>query len=551
MSRFPGRTNPAVFATRDAAVRTVCVRLFLVAMLFCSCTAPIVVWGQAKLLPKTAPVSSASTMGQWAAPVYFCTALPCVVGANAVVLNTGQVLFYYYPPNPTAGSQALLLDPVTGNITWVSLSVVRDIFCSGVTILPNGQVMVTGGVVVGTHNGIVNNRGTTSTMLFDPSTSTWTTGQDMYYARWYPSSIELTDGTALEFSGSNETGTVVQKVLESYNYTTGYWTALPTSADIPSIANYPYPRLSLLPSGNVLLSAPSTQTYQFNPTTNTWAFVGATNYGDRFFTSHVLLPGQEQVMLAGGTSSKLYGGGTATNTAEIIDMSVATPAWTYTGSMTYARYNENLVLLADGTVLAVGGGGGGGEYVDPVLTPELYNPATGLWSVLAPQTIQRTYHSTAALLPDGRVISSGSDNGATTEQTYEIFSPPYLFKGPRPVIESAPTSLTYNQVFSIITSNAPTITRVALVRPGATTHADGFDQRYVDLTFSLASGVIKATAPPNGSEAPPGYYMLVIVDSKGIPSVMPFLQLTQTGDQEKEKKHSAPDGKTSRTATGK
>jgi hypothetical protein len=511
------------------------VRLFLVAMLFCSCTATVAVWGQAKLPARTAPVSSASTMGQWAAPVYFCSALPCVVGANAAVLNTGQVLFYYYPPNPSAGSQALLLDPVTGNITWVSLSVVLDIFCSGVTILPSGQVMVTGGVVVGTHTGVVNNRGTTSTMLFDPSTSAWTTGQDMNYARWYPSSIELTDGTALELSGMNATGTMVQTVLESYDYTTGYWTALPASADMPSIANYPYPRLSLLPSGNVLLSAPSSQSYQFNPTTNAWAFVAATNYGDRFFSSHVLLPGQEQVMVAGGTSSKLYGGGTATNTAEIIDMSAATPAWSYTGSMTYARYNENLVLLADGTVLAVGGGGGDGQYTNPVFTPELYNPATGQWSVLAAQAIQRTYHSTAVLLPDGRVISSGSDNGALTERTYEIFSPPYLFKGSRPVIQSAPTSLTYNQAFTITTTNASTITRVALVRPGATTHADDFDQRYVDLTFTLASGMINATAPPNGSEAPPGYYMLVIVDSKGIPSVMPFLQLTQTGEQVKKK----------------
>jgi hypothetical protein len=543
MLRFLGPINGSVAAMRFAAVRTVWVRLFLVATLFCACAAPVALWGQAKPPAKTAPVSSAPAMGQWAAPVYFCSTLPCVVGANAAVLNTGQVLFYYYPPNPSAGSQALLLDPVTGNITSVALSVVRDIFCSGLSILPNGQVMVTGGVVVGSHSGIVDNRGTTSTMLFDPGTSTWTTGQDMYYARWYPSSIELTDGTELEFSGSNETGLMIQKVLESYDYTTGAWTALPASANIPSIANYPYPRLSLLPSGNVLLSAPSTQTYQFNPTTNAWAFVGATNYGDRFFSSHVLLPGQEKVMVAGGTSSKLWGGGTATNTAEIIDMSAATPAWSYTGAMAYARYNENLVLLADGTVLAVGGGGGGGEYIDPVFTPELYDPATGLWTALAPQTIQRTYHSTAVLLPDGRVISSGSDNGATTEQTYEIFSPPYLFKGPRPVIQSAPTSLTFNQVFTITSTSAANITRVALVHPGATTHADNFDQRYVDLAFSVVSGMIRATAPPNGSQAPPGYYMLVIVDSKGIPSVMPFLQLTQAGDREKNKNVPRPKGK--------
>jgi hypothetical protein len=193
--------------------------------------------------------------------------------------------------------------------------------------------------------------------------------------------------------------------------------------------------------------------------------------------------------------------------------------------MTYARYNENLVLLADGTALAVGGGGGSGQYASPVFPPELYNPTTGQWSVLASQAIQRTYHSTALLLPDGRVLSTGSDNGATTELTYEIFSPPYLFKGPRPRIRSAPTSLAYNATLNISTPDASTITRVALVRPAATTHADDFDQRYVDLTFTLGQGTIRATAPANGSIAPPGYYMLVMVNSSGVPSVMPFLHL--------------------------
>jgi uncharacterized protein YjdB len=473
----------------------------------------------------TLSVVASSPLGQWAAPVYFCSNTPCVVGANAVLLNTGSVLFYYYPAAPGQGSQALLLDPITGAVTFVSLTISEDIFCSGVSILPNGNVLVTGGVVEGPHTTHVDNDGTYFTMLFNPSTSTWTAGQNMNYARWYPSSIEITDGTVLELSGSDQTGTVVQNTLESYDYTTGSWTILPSSANIPNPALQTYPRLSLLPSGNVFLSAPSAQTYQFNPSTNLWSFVANTNFGFRYFAPHVLLPGQEKIMVAGGSMNHAGGGGAATNTAEIIDMSAATPAWTYTGSMNYARYNENLVLLADGTVLAVGGGGGGGEYNNPVYSTELYNPTTAQWTLLASQTIQRTYHSTAVLLPDGRVLSSGSDNMALTEMTYEIYSPPYLFNGARPVIQSAPTSLTYGANFTITTSDASTITRVALVRPGATTHADNFDQRYVDLAFTLGSGTIQATAPPNGSEAPPGYYMLVIVNASGVPSVMPFLQL--------------------------
>ena len=529
-----------------ASARNTTLRIALILLVCCVLTQASFVFGQTKA--PAAPPPSPSTVGQWAAPVYFCSAKPCVVGVNAALMYNGKVLLYYYPSNPDNGSQALVLDPVTGKITWASLTVLRNIFCSGLSVLPDGRVMVTGGVIpTGSqpkvHNEAVNNFGTTTTILFDPATSTWTLGQDMLYARWYPTMIELTDGTELESTGMSEVG-LLQKTMETYNYDTGGWTALPSSANLPSVANYPYARMSLLPSGNVLLAAPSQQTYQFNPATSTWTFVAANNFGDRYFAPHVLLPGQEKVLVAGGSPSKLNGGGSATNTAEIIDMSAATPAWSYTGAMTYARYNENLVLLADGTVLAVGGGGGGGQYVNPVFTPELFDPTTGQWTVMASQAIQRTYHSTALLLPDGRVLSSGSDNGDNTQLTYEIYSPPYLFKGARPRIKSAPTSLVYGATFNISTPDASTVKRVALVRPSATTHANDFDQRYVDLTFSVGNGNIRATAPANGSTAPPGYYMLVIVNSNGVPSVMPFLNLDDAGaNKESRSKRSAAKGK--------
>ena len=210
--------------------------------------------------------------------------------------------------------------------------------------------------------------------------------------------------------------------------------------------------------------------------------------------------------------------------AEVIDFSTPEPTWQYTGSMNIARMNENLVLLADGTVLAVDGARGV-AYANPFLTPELYNPATGTWTELAPQVGHRAYHSTAAVLPDGRVISAGSDDKGEYEQTYEIYSPPYLFHGARPTITSSPATLSYGTQFTITTPDASTIARVALLRPSATTHADDMDQRYVDLTFTIGSGQITANAPVNANHAPPGYYMLVIVNSKGIPSVMPFVQV--------------------------
>ena len=155
----------------------------------------------------------------------------------------------------------------------------------------------------------------------------------MYYPRWYPTTVELTDGTMLELSGSDQTGKVVQPVLESYNYKASTWTTLPSTANLPSDVLQPYPRMSLLPSGNVLMSSPSQHSYQFNPSTNLWSSVGNLNFGSRFFAPHVLLPGLEQVMVAGGSLSHLNGGDAATNTVEMVDMSVATPQWTYLAPM--------------------------------------------------------------------------------------------------------------------------------------------------------------------------------------------------------------------------
>ncbi len=144
---------------------------------------------------------------------------------------------------------------------------------------------------------------------------------------------------------------------------------------------------------------------------------------------------------------------------------------------------------------------------------------------MASQKAPRMYHSSAVLLPDGRVWSAGSDSPSFLRTTAELFSPPYLFKGPRPTITAAPGNLTYNQSFSVTTPDAGSITRMALIKLGLTTHSVNFDQRYVGLTFSTGSGVLNATSPANSNLAPPGWYMLFIVNSSGVPSVAPMVLL--------------------------
>jgi len=439
-------------------------------------------------------------IGEWSAPIDVG-----VIGIHAVLLHTGQVLLFQYPMG-TPYSPAKLFDPITQAVTDVRTPFQRNVFCSGVSVLADGRVLVDGGEWLGTSDA----------EIFDPSTSTWSVESNMSYNRFYPSNVEMPDGTNLVFSGSDQKILVPQ--VEKVDPNTSSWTTLPDSADLQSEI---YPRTLLLADGDVFRSGPEQATYKFDPSANTWSFV-ANMSQNREQGAAILLSDLHTVLTAGGAATD---GGLSTPTAETIDLSGSTPAWTQTGSMTYPRSYLNLVTLPDGTVLAVGGATSG-RHLKPTRTAELFDPVAGQWTLMAQQIAQRTYHSTALLLPDGRVLSAGSDQGGTLERTVEIYSPPYLFRGARPTIASAPSTLTYGQSFSIRTPDAENISRVELIRPGSATHSVNFDQREIPLAFTQGAGTITATITANAAEAPPGYYMLFIVDSGGVPAVAPFVLLS-------------------------
>ncbi|MCI0371161.1 MAG: galactose oxidase early set domain-containing protein, partial [candidate division NC10 bacterium] len=216
--------------------------------------------------------------------------------------------------------------------------------------------------------------------------------------------------------------------------------------------------------------------------------------------------------------------GTPERSAEIIDLAAATPVWTATGSMEIGRRQTNLTILPDGKVLVTGGSGQCGFTAETgaVFAAELWDPATGQWTRMANAGVMRVYHSTTVLLPDGRVLSTGSgDGGGVTQQySYEIYSPPYLFKGSRPGYNLASTSMRYGQAFTVATPNAAAIRKVTLIRLASSTHASDMGQRLNTLAFQAAADgqSLTLTPPAFGRVAPPGPYLLFIVNDRGVPS---------------------------------
>jgi hypothetical protein len=197
--------------------------------------------------------------------------------------------------------------------------------------------------------------------------------------------------------------------------------------------------------------------------------------------------------------------------------------------MSAPRRHLNSTILPDGQVLITGGTRGGGFVnIDPGLAvkeAEVWNPSTEEWTKLSANQVMRTYHSVSLLLPDGRVLHGASGdalvgNGVPMprEKNHEIFSPPYLFKGARPSISSAPATVGYGQTFSVATPNAAQITDVRWIRLGSVTHAFDMSQRANTLSFTRTATGLEITAPANPNLAPPGHYMVFILNRNGVPS---------------------------------
>lgn len=389
---------------------------------------------------------------------------------------------------------------------------------------------------------------------------------DALGGRWYPTLMTLENGEVLALAGhpcqydSRHYHHLPERFMPNtpgpvYPLTRSHWTLfreLPGGFEYAnSAAPIVYPRALLLPSGKVMSVTPLGGTPRgqlIDPFTQARQFIGDTppthlTQLDTFYSqdaSAVLLPllpeenYRARILLCGMPD------------AYVIDLDDADPRWKKTAprrlppaprrfdSRNPLRYHADAVILPTGDVFVCGGCGVFRTDANAVLEAELYHPAragTGdSWEGLPAARVVRNYHSVALLLPDGRIWTAGSTHNGVPDHTkmeprIEILNPPYIERSDRPVIDDVADEVQPGANLVIRSPHAGNIARVAMLRIGSVTHAFNSDQRYVGLSFFAHGPTLLATAPPNHRVAPPGFYLLFIVDAEGRPSEGRFVRM--------------------------
>jgi hypothetical protein len=487
--------------------------------------------------------------GAWSSPVNTDQAGKTgVVPIFQAVLPNGKVLMWdsvgqTAPESMTNNTftRVQVWDPNASPATTVRKDVPNyNIFCAGYTQLANGNVLVVGGNKNAALDGIV------QTHIFDwrkeeLGQQPWSRGPDMAAARWYPAVQALGNNEAVIVGG----GPAVPEVYQTNN-------TLRRLTNASGYSDRLYAFLTTRPDGQVQLMGPPGQMNTINTSgtgaitaTQTRDNINRTYGGFATYDVGRSPSGEEyaKVLVAGG-GDITEGGQTRvpTKTARLVNVNGGSTTASSTASMSVGRRQHNLTVLADGSVLATGGmsraTNANVDLNNPVFAAERWDSATGTWTVLSSAARVRQYHSSATLLPDGRVLTGGGGVCASCvsagylQKNIEYFEPPYLFKqdgsgqkATRPAIQDVPSTATYGQDFEISSAQADSIAKVGLVRLGAATHSQDQGQRYVPLDFDVEDDTITATAPATSNIAPAGYYMLFIVDNAGVPSVAKMIQV--------------------------
>ncbi|MFC5857028.1 galactose oxidase-like domain-containing protein [Streptomyces chlorus] len=475
---------------------------------------------------------------------------------HSVVLHNGKVLLIAGSGNSEelfeAGTfTSAVYDPEDG--TYEVIPTPDDMFCAGHVQLQDGRVLVmSGNKGYPSADGTIGYQGYKDSYVFDPETETYTRTNDMNDGHWYPSATILGNGDVISFGGLREdsTGSVTADLwsdaeqrwlpMNQVNQTWSYWGL--------------YPSMILMQDGRLFYSGshvfgnniPGTGSAIYDYDANTVTEVpGLRNKDERDQSASVLLPpAQDQKVLTLG-GGNIDSNPDANRLTDIIDLKEVNPSYVagppipqgtvdhgdgpvpQTGDQ--GKMYVSAVLLPDGKVLETGGALH--NRADPVFETSVFDPASETFDPVAVDPEARGYHSSAFLLPDGRVMTTGDNPGnGSWNHNVSVYSPPYLFKGERPVITSLIDSeWTYGDT-QRITVDRP-IAKAELIRPAAVTHSSDPNQRFVDLPLSVDGNdgndgtTVDLNVTSNPDLAPPGWYMLFAVDAHGVPSVAEWVHL--------------------------
>jgi Domain of unknown function (DUF1929) len=452
-------------------------------------------------------------------------------GIHFAVLKTGNVLICAGSGNVVRNNE-MHLDYCA--VWYLSTGVMQritipeDLFCSGHTELPDGQILFNGGTKFDGFPRDNNGKwgGLASTYQFDPLTNTFTRYADMTGGgRWYPTTITMGDGRPLTVGGYLENG-------QQNPYTEVYDEASHTWSRIGPTRTWPlYPNLKLLADGRLFYTGASTSNSTmsagiWDPVTGKFTKVpGLTHTDHRNQAAAVMLPPaqlQQFVVMGGGSSN----GSLAIADTSFVDLDDPSPHYVAGPSLPAAKGFVSAAVLPDYTVVETGGSQK--WRTGFVSEASILDPVTRTFTNMAADPIGRTYHSSAFLLPDGRVVAMGSNPGdGSFDMHISVFSPPYLFKGTRPQITSAPAEIHYGQPISVTsTDSGLPLARMALIRLPIQTHQSSPDERLVDIPSTFTATTADGVVTGNPNLAPPGYYYLFVDNSDGIPSTAAIVHLS-------------------------
>ncbi|MFG2238181.1 galactose oxidase-like domain-containing protein [Streptomyces sp. NPDC048734] len=472
---------------------------------------------------------------------------------HSVLLHNGKVLLIAGSGNDLdmfeAGTfRTSLYDPVTG--AYTDIPTPEDFFCAGHVQLPDGRVLVVGGNKdYAAPDGSVGYKGLRTSYVFDPDQNTYTKVNDMLAGHWYPSATAMGNGDVISLGGLAEdsSGTVVN---EHFSHAQNKWLPLGEAKQAWSFWGL-YPSMILLQDGRLFYTGshvfgnglPGTGASVYDYDAGTIAEVpGLRRKDERDQSMSVLLPpaqDQKVVTIGGGNHTVSPD---AHRLVDVIDMKADAPRYVPGPDLPQGHYQDgtpqtgdegkvyvSAVILPDGKVLETGGALHTYRE-DPVFEASMYDPASNTFRAgLATDPVPRTYHSSSLLLPDGRVLSVGDNPGdGSFDQRVSLYEPPYLFKGARPRITSVANTTWAYGTDQRITVDKPVV-KASLIRPAAVTHSSDPNQRYVDLPMTVHGDTVDLSLTSNPNLAPPGWYMLSVVDANGVPSVSTWVRIGAAG----------------------